>query len=153
LIVEGFQCGGVEEKRCAMLAAFAVEGCGDEVAHAAARVDVLGGKQPIIAAEVHAATELKSLAQQSGRDIAGCCRRRGLRKEDPHMRSPPRLRHLQRRRDSMGSCGFHIGERIEHRGLLVEVSRDPPTCVIVTERIKTDMNLAAQVLADDIGSQ
>ncbi len=68
-----------------MLAAFAVERCGDEVAHAAARVDVLGGKQPVIAAEVHTAAELKSLAEQAGRDTARCCRRRCLRKEDPHI--------------------------------------------------------------------
>src|ERR1700739_1765770 len=89
LVVERFQCGGVEEQRCAVLAAFAVERCGDEVAHAAARVDVLGGKQPVITAEVHTAAELKSLAGQTGRNTARCCRRRDLRKEDPHRWSRP----------------------------------------------------------------
>ena len=59
LVVEGFQRGGVEEQCCAVLAAFAVERCGDEVPHAAASVDILGGKQSVIAAEVHAAAELE----------------------------------------------------------------------------------------------
>ena len=153
LVVEGFQRGGVEEQRCAVLAAFAVERCGDEVAHAAASVDILGGKQPVIAAEVHAAAELKGLAQQAGRDTAGSCRRRGLREEDPDVRTPPRLRHLQRSRNLVGPCGFHIGQCVEHRGLFVEVCRDPPTCVIVAKRIQADMNLAAQVLSDDVGGQ
>ena len=153
LVVEGFQRGRVEEQRCAVLAAFAVEGCGDEVTHTAASVDVLGGKQPVIAAETHTAAELKRFAEQAGRDRTGCCRRRGLREEDPDVRTSARLRHLQRSRNLVGPCGFHIGQCVEHRGLFVEIGRDPPTCVIVAKRIQADMNLAAQVLSDDVGSQ
>jgi hypothetical protein len=52
----------------------------------------------------------------------------------------------------MGSCGFHVGQCVEHRGFFVKVGRDPPTCVVVVERIEADMNLAAQVLSDDLGS-
>ena len=69
LVVEWFQRGGVEEQCCAVLAAFAVERRGDEVAHAAAGVDVLGREQSVIAAEAHAAAELKRLAEQAGRDL------------------------------------------------------------------------------------
>ena len=136
-----------------MLAAFAVERCRDEVPHAAASVDILGGKQSVIAAEVHAAAELKRLAQQAGRDTARSCRRRGLGEEDPHVCTPPRLRHLQPSWNLVSPCGFHIGQCVEHCGLFVEVGRDPPTCVIVAKRIEADMNLAAQVLSDDVGGQ
>jgi hypothetical protein len=55
LVVKGFQGGRIEKDRRAVLAAFPVEGRSDKVAHAAASVDVLRRKEPVIAAEVHTA--------------------------------------------------------------------------------------------------
>jgi hypothetical protein len=92
---------------------------------------------------MHTAAELKSLAEQVGRDGTGCCRRPGLCEEDPNVRTSARLRHLQRSRNSVSPRRFHICQCVDHRGLFVEISRDPPTCVIVAKRIEADMNLAA----------
>ncbi|MGO4249916.1 hypothetical protein AB4Y87_22155 [Paenarthrobacter sp. RAF54_2] len=54
LILVWFEGRRVEEYRGAMLAAFAVQRRSNQVAHAFARVNVLGGKEPVITSQVHA---------------------------------------------------------------------------------------------------
>src|ERR1700730_17795302 len=85
---------------------------GDKGAEAASGVSVLGRKQSVIAGQAHTAAQLNRLTQQAGRDPA--CRRRvrGLGEEDPYMCAATGMRHLQRRRNPIGACGFQVGEGV-----------------------------------------
>ena len=44
----------------------------DQVAHPCSREDFLGGKEPVIAGQVHPAAQRYGLAKQSHADLPGC---------------------------------------------------------------------------------
>jgi hypothetical protein len=49
------------------------------------------------------------------------------------------------RSGSIGASRFHVRERVEHHGFLVEIGRHPPAGVVIAERIQADICLAPQV--------
>lgn len=72
-----------------------------------------------------------------------------MSEEDPDVSAPAGLRYLEGSRNLMGAGCFHVRERIEHRGLFVEVRCDPPAGVVIAEWIQTDVRLAPQVGVND----
>jgi hypothetical protein len=143
LIVERFERRRVQENRGAVQSALSVQRCRDQVANTPTDVHVLGREQPVVAGQAHRPTQLDRFADQARRYPARERGGRGLRKKDPDMSAPSGLRHLQRRWNSVGTCGFHIGERVEHRGILVEVGGNPPAAVVIGQRIHADVLIAA----------
>ena len=114
---------------------------------------VLGGEEPVVAAQVHPATDRDRLANERGPELArgGC--RHGVGEEDPHVRADPGAGHLQRRWRAHGSCGLQVGERVEHRGLSVEVGGEPAGLVAGKHRIEADVDVAGQMRGEDLGRQ
>lgn len=136
-----------------MLTALAAHRGGDQVTHPAPGVNVLGREQTVIATQMHAATQAKCLTEQTCGDAAGGRCRDCIGEEGPHVGASPGLGYLQCSRNSIGARRLHVRERIEHRGFLVEVCRDPPAGVVIAERIQADMCLAPQMSINGLRCQ
>ena len=153
LVLVGFECCEVEEDRRALLAAIAVQRCGDEVPDPVRREHVLGREQPVIATQFHATPDCDRLAHQSGPELAGRRRRNGFGEEDPHVRTDTGPRDLQRRRCADGSRRLEIGQRIQHRGLAIEVRRQPAGPVPWQHRVQPDVVGAGQMHREHLKGQ
>lgn len=74
-----------------------------------------------------------------------------MSEEDPNVSSAPGLRYLQRSRNPIVASRFHVRECVEHRGLVIEIGRDPPAGVVIAERIQADMCFARKWVSTTSG--
>ena len=135
------------------LAGLALQRGRDQVAGPLTGQHVLGGEQPVVAAQVHPATDRDRLAHQRRPELArGRCRH-GIGEEDPHVRADPGAGHLQRGGRSDGSRRLQVGERVQHGGLSVEVRGEPAGLVAGEHRIQADVDVAGQMRGQHLGRQ
>jgi hypothetical protein len=69
------------------------------------------------------------------------------------MRAAPRLRNLDRRRDTAAAGRFAVGERVEHRGGTIEVRHQEVTGVVGKQRIQPDEYVTDKVGGDHVGRE
>ena len=153
LVLERLQRGQVEKHRRAQLARLAVERGRDQVAGALPGQHVLGGEESVVTAQVHPATDRDGLANQRSPELARGGSRHGIGEEDPHVRADPGAGHLQGCWRAHRSGGLQVGERVEHRGLSVEVGGEPAGLVAGKHRIEADVDVAGQMRGEDLGRQ
>jgi hypothetical protein len=125
----------------------------DQVAGSLPRQYVLGGEEPVVAAQVHSAADGDRFADEGGPDLAcrGCWD--GVGEENPDVCADPGAGHLEGGGCADGSCGLEVGKRIEHGGLSVEVGGEPAGLVTGEHRIETDVDAAAQMRGEHLGCQ
>lgn len=125
----------------------------DQVAGAPPGQYVLGGEEPVVAAQVHPDTDRDGLANQRSPELARGCSRHGICEEDPHVRADPGARHFSRGWRTHRSGGLQVGQRVEHGRLAVEVGGEPAGLVAGERGIQADMDVAGQMRGQDLGRQ
>ena len=125
----------------------------DQVAGSLPRQHVLGWEEPVVAAQVHPATDRDRFADESSPELASGGGWHRVREEDPDVGADPGPGHLKRGRRANGSCRLQVGERVEHRGLSVEVRGEPAGLVAGEHRIEADVDVAGQMRGQYLGGQ
>lgn len=153
LILVGFQRGQVQEHRCTVAMALAVQRGSDQVPDSRRRQHILGGEQPVVAGEVHPSAQADRLTHQPCSQLPAHNRGHRVGKEAPDMCAGPRPRYLQRRRRTCGSRGFQVGQGVQHRRRAIEVRSEPAASVARQQRVETDVHRSQQVLGEDLACQ
>jgi len=147
------QGGQIQEDGGASAASAALERRGDQIPGPAGLQHILGWKETVVAGQAHPSAQSYRFPEQAGADLPG--ERGGNRRgeEDPGVGAEPGVGDFQRRRYTHRAGGFQVGQRVEHRGLPVEVRRQPATPVAVEHGIQTEFNIAGQMNGDHFFGQ
>ncbi len=131
-----FQGAEIQEHRGPSLPALPLERSGEEVPDGVgARQRVLGGEQPVVAAQVHLTAQRHRLPKQAHAESSCGSRRNSAREEQPNVGANAGSRDLECSWCPERSSGLQVGQGVEHGCRAVKVRGHPMAAVVSQQRV------------------